>query len=139
MGIVDNLFKSTRIGAARLNEEPRYMEVAWGKEGNEGKSFVRVVNLNDYTDVEVVLEYLRDRRNLIILKIKPRLVQEKMELKRALKRIQRTAAAIGGDIAGIKEDVILITPPDVEIWRGEHPQVTSSAAAGRVSEETPVA
>ncbi len=137
MGIVDNLFKSTRIGTARLNQEPHYMEVNWNKEASEGKSFVRVVNLNDYSDVEVVLEYLRDRRNLIVLKVKPRLVQEKMELKRALKRIQRTAAAIGGDIAGIKEDIILITPPDVEIWRGEHPQVET--AAGAISEEAPAA
>ncbi len=136
MGIVDNLFKSSRIGTARLNEEPHYMEVNWNKEASEGKSFVRVVNLNDYSDVEVVLEYLRDRRNLIVLKVKPRLVQEKMELKRALKRIQRTAAAIGGDIAGIKEDVILITPPDVEIWRGEHPQVTAGSA---IAEEQPAA
>src|SRR3989344_7114456 len=136
MGIVDNLFKSTHIGAARLNQEPHYMEVNWNKESGEGKSFVRVVNMNEASDVEVVLEYLRDRRNIVILKIKPRLVQEKMELKRALKRIQRTTAAIGGDIAGLKEDVILITPPDIEIWRGEHPEVT---AAGASSEETPAA
>ena len=136
MGIVDSLFKSTRIGTARLNEEPRYMEVNWNKESGEGRSFVRVVNLNDNTDVDVVLEYLRDRRNLVILKVKPRLIQDKMELKRALKRIQRTAAAIGGDIAGIKEDVILITPPDIEIWRGEHPVVSSVAGT---SEAEPAA
>ena len=124
MGILDNLFKSTRISAAH---EPRYMEVEWGKVASEGRSFVRVVNFNEYTDTEVVLNYLRDRNNVVVLKIKPRLLQEKMELKRALKRIQRTAAAIGGDIAGIKEDVIIITPPEITIWRGPHPEVEATA------------
>ncbi|HIJ98710.1 TPA: cell division protein SepF [archaeon] len=124
MGILDNLFKSARLSAS---QEPRYMEVEWSKEAADGKSFIRVVNFNEYTDTDVVLNYLRDRNNIVILKIKPRLLQEKMELKRALKRIQRTAAAIGGDMAGLKEDVILITPPDVTIWRGEHPVVQTSA------------
>ena len=125
MGVLDNLFSAARLGGAKLSNEPRYMEVEWGKEHGEGKGFIRVVNLNDYADVDLVLNYLRDRNNIVILKVKPRLLQEKMELKRALKRIQRTAAAVGGDMAGIKEDVIIITPPDISIWRGEHPQVSA--------------
>ncbi len=132
MGILDNLFKSTHLSSS---QEPRYMEVEWGKDSTEGgKSFVRVVNFNEYTDTEVVLNYLRDRRNIVVLKIKPRLLQEKMELKRALKRIQRTAAAIGGDMAGLKEDVILITPPDVSIYRGAHPDVEATVSVSQGEE-----
>ena len=133
MGILDNLFKSTHVSSA---QEPRYTELEWGKEGGEGRNFVRVVNFEDYSSTELVLNYLRDRNNIIILKIKPRLLQEKMELKRALKRIQRTAAAVGGDMAGLKEDVIIITPPDVQIWRGAHPEVSSNYAP--VAEEAAV-
>ena len=136
MGVLDTLFKAARFpSTAKLSNEPKYMEVEWSKEHLEGKNFIRVVNMNEYTDVDVVLNYLRDRNNIVIIKVKPRLLQEKMEFKRALKRIQRTAAAIGGDIAGIKEDVIIITPPDVSIWRGAHPEVSASAPA-QMSEET---
>ena len=119
MGLLDNLFKP-RITKTptEVSKEPKYVEVDWSGHAEGAKEFIRVLTIEEFSDAEVVLDYLRDRNNILILKIKPRLVQEKMELKRTLKRIQRTTAAIGGDIAGVKEDVIIVTPPTVQIYRG---------------------
>ncbi|MFH1424176.1 MAG: cell division protein SepF [archaeon] len=120
MGMIDNIFgPKHKVAKAHtsVSREPKYVEVDWKSHEQAAREYVRVVNLNDFADVETILDVLRERNSIVILKIKPRLVEEKMELKRALKRIQRTCQAIGGDIAGIKEDIIVITPPNVAIWR----------------------
>jgi len=102
---------------AHVSKEPKYVEVDWKSDKADTNYSVVVLTLNEFADVERVLDNLRDRNKIILLKIKARLVQEKMELKRALKRIQRTSQAIKGDIAGVKDDVILITPPGINIGR----------------------
>ena len=117
--VLDKLLKPS-VGArapTRVSREPKYLEVNWRSANVNQNYVVRVLPLNDFADVEGILDHLRDRNNIVILKVKPSLVQEKMELKRALKRIQRTSGAIGGDIAGVKEDLIVITPPSVKIAR----------------------
>jgi|TARA_Y100000310_G_C20702729_1_gene831532 SepF-like predicted cell division protein (DUF552 family) len=117
--ILDKILKPS-VGArapTHVSREPKYLELDWKSGKADAAHVLRVLSLNDFTDVEGVLDHLRDRSNVVILKVKPSLVSEKMELKRALKRIQRTASAIGGDIAGIKEDIIVITPPSMKIAR----------------------
>ena len=101
----------------RVSREPKYLELDWKGGATDSNFTLRVLPLNDFTDVEGILDHLRDRNSILLLKVKPSLVAEKLELKRALKRIQRTSGAIGGDIAGVKEDIIVITPPSVRIFR----------------------
>lgn len=120
MGLFNNLFGSGSRGVrapTTVAREPKYVEVDWKGHAGESRQSVKVISLNDFADVEGILEFLRDRNTILVMKVKPQLVQEKMELKRALKRIQRTTTAIGGDIAGIREDIILITPPEIGISR----------------------
>lgn len=120
MGILDNLLGSKPRGArtpSSVSREPKYVELEW--EGGIGDKHLtlRVVNFNEFSDVEGILELFRNRKNMIVLKVKQRLVQEKMELKRALKRLQRSIMAVGGDIVAIDEKIFLIAPPSVEIMR----------------------
>jgi len=130
--VFNKIFKPS-VGArapTRVSREPKYVELDWKGGQRDTKFVLRVLSLNDFTDVEGILDSLRDRNAIVVLKVKPNLVQEKLELKRALKRIQRTCAAIGGDIAGIKDDIIVITPPDISIFRAgtaviAQPELTS--------------
>ncbi len=119
-GLLDRILKPS-VGArapTHVSREPKYLELDWKSGKADAAHVLRVLNLNDFADVEGILDQLRDRNNVVILKVKPSLVAEKMELKRALKRIQRTCSAIGGDIAGIKDDIIVITPQSIKIHRG---------------------
>ncbi|MFH1450951.1 MAG: cell division protein SepF [archaeon] len=128
--MLDKILKPS-VGArapTHVSREPRYLELDWKSGKLDSAHVLRVLNLNDFTDVESVLDHLRDRSNVIVLKVKPSLVSEKMELKRALKRIQRTTSAIGGDIAGIKEDIIVITPPSIKIARSGGDQAKAAAS-----------
>ena len=129
--LLDKILKPSTGARAptHVSREPKFVELDWRSGAKDSAHFLRVLQLNDFTDVEVVLDHLRDRNNVIILKVKPSLVAEKMELKRALKRIQRTTSAIGGDIAGIKEDIIVITPPSVRITRAGTEVVQTEAVS----------
>lgn len=136
MGVLDNIFgPKHKVSKAptTVSREPKYLEVNWGGETTSTKEYIRVLSLNEFSDVELVLDKLRDKNNIIVLKVKPRLVQEKLELKRALKRIQRTCQAIGGDIVGVKEDIIVIAPSSVSIIR---PSESASTTPTEVTSET---
>jgi len=139
--VIERLFRPS-VGAktpTRVSREPKYLELDWKSGRAASRYTLRVLPLNDFTDVEGILDHLRDRSSVVILKVKPSLVQEKLELKRALKRVQRTCAAIGGDIAGIKEDIIVITPPDIAIFRSGalQPAVLSELAVSNPLPEEP--
>jgi len=141
--LLDKLLRPS-VGAktpTRVSREPKYVELDWKSGHGDTKFVVRVLALNDFTDVEAILDHLRDRSSIVLLKVKPSLVQEKLELKRALKRIQRTCAAIGGDIAGVKEDIILITPPAIAIFRsgGVQQSIVSDTMVSSPLSEEPVA
>jgi len=120
MGVIDTLLGPRHKVAkapTTVSREPKYMELEWKSHSPTSNDFLRVLPLGDFSDVEGILDYVRERNSVVILKVKPRLVQEKMELKRALKRIQRVCQAVDGDIAGVREDIIAITPSHVTIVR----------------------
>ena len=139
--MLNKIFKPS-VGArapTHVSREPKYLELDWKSGKADAAHVLRVISLNDFTDVEAILDHLRDRSNVLVLKVKPSLVAEKLELKRALKRIQRTTSAIGGDIAGIKEDIIVITPPSIRIARAggaiQSPMSDESAVSRSMTDE----
>ncbi|NWG09167.1 MAG: cell division protein SepF [Nitrososphaerales archaeon] len=59
-----------------------------------------------------------NKRVIIILKISPLAQKDVEELKRAVEELYEFSVSIGGDIARLGEERIVITPPGVKIWRG---------------------
>ena len=57
-------------------------------------------------------------RMIIILRVTPLAQKNVDELKRAVEELYDFAVSIGGDIARLGEERIVITPPGVKIWRG---------------------
>lgn len=88
-------------------------------EREEGKKFnIRIETLNDYRDVEGVQRLLREG-NVIFLRIRKLRERDIGELKRSVERLRRTSIAMNGDIIGVDEDFLILTPPNAKIWRGE--------------------
>lgn len=59
-----------------------------------------------------------NRKMIIILRITPLAQKDVEELKQAVKELYEFSVSIGGDIARLGEERIVITPPGVKIWRG---------------------
>ncbi len=59
-----------------------------------------------------------NRKMIVILRITPLAQKDVEELKRAVEELYEFSVSIGGDIARLGEERIVITPPGVKIWRG---------------------
>jgi hypothetical protein len=59
-----------------------------------------------------------NKRMILILRITPLAQKDVEELKKAVEELYQFSVSIGGDIARLGEERIVITPPGVKIWRG---------------------
>ena len=55
--------------------------------------------------------------NIVLVKIKSLRGKDISELKRAIEKLRKTCVAINGDIAGIDEDWIIMTPSFAHVAR----------------------
>ena len=81
---------------------------------------IRIENLNDYRQVEGVHQLLREG-NIVFLKIKGLREKDIGELKRSIGRLKKTSQAMNGDIVGVDENYLILTPNTSKIFRGEEP------------------
>ena len=95
------------------------VEIDWetSAQAAAGNLKLRIVGIEKFADVDSVLDALRNKNNLVVMKIRQSLSVDKMEVKRAIRRVQKTAYALGGDMIGLSEELILVAPPSVSIDR----------------------
>jgi len=79
---------------------------------------VEVERLDSYTDSERVQQKVREGR-ILLVKMKDLKTKDMEELKRSVDRIRKTCLAINGDIAGLGEDWLIVTPAGAKVHREE--------------------
>jgi len=84
----------------------------------ERKIKVRIENLNSYSDVERIQQLLREG-TIVFLKIKDLRNKDINELKRSVDKLKKTVAAMNGDVVGVDEDFLILTPSFAGIFRGK--------------------
>lgn len=104
-----------RIAKKEKGEE--FVEVETGFE-EEGKVSVKIDSLNSYSDTERIQQFLRDG-NIVFLKIRDLRSKDINELKRAVERLKKTCTAMDGDVVGIEEDFLVLTPKFAKVYRGK--------------------
>ena len=111
-----------RLFGGGSEEREEYIEVE--KEGEEGRRMnVMIESLDDYRDVERVQRFLREG-NIVFLKIKSLKDKDLGELKRSVARLKKTVVAMEGDIVGIDENFLVLTPQNAKVYRGEAARIT---------------
>jgi SepF-like predicted cell division protein (DUF552 family) len=98
----------------KKEEEPEYVEIEKSSEKSEIK--VKVNSINELKDANKIQELIRDG-NIVFAKISDLKKKDMKELKRAIDKIKRTCEAIGGDLVGLDEEYLIITPSNVKIIR----------------------
>ena len=78
---------------------------------------VKIESLESYSDTERIQDFLR-HGNVIFLKIKELREKDINELKRSVDKLRKTCSAMNGDIVGVDEDYLIITPSFARIFRG---------------------
>ncbi len=79
---------------------------------------MKALPLQDLDDVENIKGETRTG-NILIIRITPLARKSVDETKLAITELTDHVKAIGGDIARLGEERIVITPPGVRIWRKE--------------------
>jgi SepF-like predicted cell division protein (DUF552 family) len=102
-----------KIKGKKVEEEG---EVEILPEEEERKVKIYVTKVNEYSDTEKILNLLR-QNNIVVVSIRDLRKRDMTELKRIVDRIRRTVEAIGGDIIGVEEDLIIATPSIAKIER----------------------
>lgn len=81
-----------------------------------GKIGIKIEKLNDFSDTERILKSVR-AGNVLFVKIKGLKEKDIGELKRAVERLKKSATANNGEIAGIEQDWLVLTPEHAVLHR----------------------
>lgn len=81
-----------------------------------GITYVKPVKLRSLADVQKINQELNEG-NIVLGDITPLLNRDPQELKRAIDQLKGICRGIGGDIIGIGESKILVTPTNIRIYR----------------------
>jgi SepF-like predicted cell division protein (DUF552 family) len=81
-----------------------------------GKIPIRVDKIEDFADTDRIQKIIRDG-SIVLVKIKALRSKDVTELKRAIDKLRKTTIAMNGDIAGIDEDFIIVTPAFAHVVR----------------------
>ena len=81
-----------------------------------GKIPIRVDKIEDFSDSDRIQRTIREG-SIVLVKIKSLKDKDLSELKRAIDKLRKTCVALNGDIAGIDEDWIILTPSFAHIAR----------------------
>ena len=94
-----------------------YLELDMDSEGKPmEKIVVQVDKMENYADSDRIQNKVREG-SILLVKIKELRERDMSELKRAIERIKKTCAAINGDIAGIGDDWLVVTPAIAKVHR----------------------
>jgi SepF-like predicted cell division protein (DUF552 family) len=86
-------------------------------ESSGGGYTLKAVPLKSIEDVSKIEKDVQNK-TIVILKVTPLAQKSLEELKSTIEQLYEFTTSIGGDIARLGEERIVITPPGVKIWRG---------------------
>jgi hypothetical protein len=88
--------------------------------GPEGKTYLKAMPLKDVADVENVKNEIKNG-NIIILRVTPLANKSIDDVKNAVNELYQFSESIGGDIARLGEERVVICPKNIRIWREKTP------------------
>ncbi|MDQ3868194.1 MAG: cell division protein SepF [Thermoproteota archaeon] len=81
--------------------------------------YLKAITLRDMSDVASIKNDTK-KQTIVILRVTP-LAQKDVEgLRKAIDELYGYVQSIGGDIARLGEERVVLTPPGVKIWRGAY-------------------
>ena len=79
--------------------------------------YFNALTLRDISDITSVKEDIK-KHMILILRVTPLAQKDLEDLREVVEDLYSYAQSVGGDIARLGEERIVITPPGVKIWRG---------------------
>ena len=109
----DNLFESDNASL----ESGLTTEESGDGAAQEGGMLLKALQLRSADDLQAIQDDVA-KRTIVILRVTPLAQKSVEDLKTVVEQLYEFSTSIGGDIARLGEERIVITPPGVRIWRG---------------------
>jgi SepF-like predicted cell division protein (DUF552 family) len=106
-------------GIFRKYKREKKKEEAEAK-GVSCKTYLKAMPLRDLSDLDMVKNEVNSG-NILILRITPLANKNIEDVKRAVNELCEFAESVGGDIARLGEERVVICPSNVKIWREKTP------------------
>jgi uncharacterized protein len=81
--------------------------------------YLKAITLRDISDIPSIKDDAK-KHMILILRVTPLAQKDVVELRRAIEDLYKYVQSVGGDIARLGEERVVITPPSVRIWRGTY-------------------
>ena len=91
------------------------------------KTYLKAMPLRELADLDNIKTEIKNG-NIIILRVTPLASKSIEDVKAAVNDLSQFADSIGGDIARLGEERVVITPKTVRIWREKTPAPVSSSS-----------
>jgi SepF-like predicted cell division protein (DUF552 family) len=123
MALLSKIKERLGLSTAPVNDfedtyEEEFVEIDTTKDiGTKSKIVVKSFVLSEFGDVKEALDALREGYTIALINIKPLKDKDIVELKRAINKLKKTCDAIEGDIAGVSENMLVVTPSFAHIYR----------------------
>jgi uncharacterized protein len=91
------------------------------------KTYLKAMPLRELSDLENIKTEVKNG-NIIILRVTPLAGKNIEDVKTAVNDLFQFADSIGGDIARLGEERVVLTPKTVRIWREKSPAPVSSSS-----------
>jgi SepF-like predicted cell division protein (DUF552 family) len=85
-----------------------------------GKTYLKAMPLRDLSDLDAIKNEVKNG-NILILRITPLANKSIEDVKHAVNELYEFAESIGGDIARLGEERVVICPQNIRIWREKTP------------------
>jgi hypothetical protein len=107
-------------GLSGLIRKPKKAEKETEVKGASGRTYLKAMPLRDLADLDAIKSEVKSG-NILILRITPLASKSIDDVKRAVNELCDFAGSIGGDIARLGEERVVVCPPNVRIWREKIP------------------
>jgi len=99
-----------------------------GSDPAASSPYVRAMPLSNLKDLDMI-ERVSSAGNVVIVKITPIAKRSVEETKVAINQLSDFAKRVGGDIARLGEERVVLTPPGIGIWRERNERALAQSAA----------
>ena len=117
MALFGKIFKKNDQQASEPHIE-EFTELPMDLEENKDNMKVVIEKLEDFTDTDRIIRKVRSG-SITIVNIKGIKERSMDELKHAISKFKTSVAVFNGDIVGVGDEFVILTPATAKIHRGE--------------------
>lgn len=120
LDLLKRILKVIRVGGKKEIKEREKEEL---QQLPPRKIYLKALTLHSLEEIESIKNEIKCG-NILIVRIEPLVRKSVEDAKRVVNELNEFVTSMGGDIARLGEERIILTPPSVQIWKEKFSEAT---------------